>query len=249
MCAIFGFIAHSPTSPTAGVRLGALSAIVAANIARGPHSFGFAWIDRAGRLHRYKQCGRLTDTMGALALMRGARVLIGHLRFATHGEPNANINNHPHACDGGWLVHNGVITNYPQLVREHRLWTVSECDSEALGLLAEASPAPTILGRCVDAVEATAGGLAMMGLWSRPATLVVARRGNPLHWSSTKEGTYFATLAAGLPGAKVHSLPDHSASIHFRRGATWVTRATQIERQEDASGWELFDRCGAYRGG
>ena len=72
MCSIFGFIVRGSSSPD----LKTLGNIVRANIVRGPHSFGFSWIDgdagwKGGRLHCYRQNGRLTDQMGALSMKIG----------------------------------------------------------------------------------------------------------------------------------------------------------------------------------
>ena len=62
---------------------------------RGPHAFGFAWVDGRGRLRSYRQTGRITDHLGLLAAARDARLLIGHTRWATQGDPADNLNNHP----------------------------------------------------------------------------------------------------------------------------------------------------------
>lgn len=210
MCSIFGFVSRGVSRPD----LSTLAKIVQGNVCRGPDAFGLAWLDRRGRLHAYKQQGRLTDHLGVLALARDARMLVGHLRFATHGEPESNINNHPHPCDGGWIVHNGVVRNYDELVRGRRLWTNSECDSEAIALLVEESDASGLARRCIDAVGQTQGSLAMMGLW-KPGTLVAVRRGNPLHLADGADGTYLATLAGGLPG-KPRQLADDSAVVITR---------------------------------
>nr|MBA3776947.1 class II glutamine amidotransferase [Betaproteobacteria bacterium] len=162
MCAIFGFIARRPD---ARVNLRTLAAIARGNVARGPHAFGFAWVDVLGRLRMYKQTGRLVDHLGVLSMARDARMLIGHLRYATHGDAGNNLNNHPHPADGGWIVHNGVLRNYEPLIARHRLRPVSECDSEALGLLIEQSEDPSLSGRVADAVNAADGPLAMLGIW------------------------------------------------------------------------------------
>lgn len=243
MCSIFGYIARGKST----VACDTLAKIVRANVSRGPHSFGLAWIDAIGRLHCYKQVGRMTDHLPLLAMVRGAKMLIGHLRYATHGEPAHNINNHPHPCDGGWIVHNGVIRNYADLVHDRGLLTNSDCDSEILGLMIEHSANDSLLRRCSASIEATDGGLAMMGLWSRPDTLIVARRGNPLHQSDTPDGVYLATLAPGLPGKPV-VLADDTVRRFTRKDGAIRVRKIAIDTQDQVAG-ALFDEDGTYRGG
>jgi glucosamine 6-phosphate synthetase-like amidotransferase/phosphosugar isomerase protein len=244
MCAIFGFIAKADRSP----RIETLAAIARGNIVRGPHAFGFAWIDDHGRLHCYKQTGRVTDHLGVLALARNARMLVGHLRYATHGDYTDNINNHPHPADGGWLVHNGVVHNYRDLVREKRLWPVSECDSEALGLLIERASG-TLRERTAKAIKLTDGNLAMLGLWSRPATMIAARRGNPLHTAEASEGLYLATLASGLPG-RPREVADNRVLQLTRWHGRVAARTTELPRREAVgSAWSCGEQGSLYRGG
>jgi glucosamine 6-phosphate synthetase-like amidotransferase/phosphosugar isomerase protein len=119
---------------------------------RGPHAFGFAWIDRRGRMKCYKQTGRISDHLGLLRMAADAIMVIGHCRFATQGSPADNINNHPHPVDGGWLVHNGQIHDYQRLVDFFDLYPVSACDSEVLGLLVEQQKG-TLFERCQAAVR------------------------------------------------------------------------------------------------
>lgn len=196
MCSVFGFVrSASGGKPDAAV----LRRIVAANIHRGPHAYGFAWIDGEGRLKCFKQAGDLTKQFGFLAMAaKEAEILIGHLRWATHGSPKEAINNHPHPADGGWIVHNGIVSNYRDLVVKRQLLPVSECDSEVIGQMIEREEG-TLVERCIASANACEGPLTMLGLWSRPATVVVARRGNPIHFSKTNDGCYFGSLAAGLP--------------------------------------------------
>src|SRR6185369_7923430 len=118
-------------------------------------AFGFAWIDSQGRLKSFRQTGRISESLGLLAMARDARMLIGHCRFATQGLPANAINNHPHPVDGGWLVHNGTIQGYDDLVERHDLYPVSRCDSEVLGLLIERSKG-TLIERCRIAVQEVA---------------------------------------------------------------------------------------------
>jgi glucosamine 6-phosphate synthetase-like amidotransferase/phosphosugar isomerase protein len=205
MCGVFGFVSYDGKGPA----VGQLQRIAAVTMSRGPHAFGFAWLDGRGRLHSFKQSGRIVDSIGLLALAADARMLIGHCRFATHGDPANNLNNHPHPADGGWIVHNGVIRNYERIVQRNDFFPVSECDSEVLGLLIEEAEG-TLAERCAAAVgEAGDGPLALLGLWSRPGRLVAMRSGNPLHVGEVKDGTryYLGSLAGGLPG-KVRQVPD-----------------------------------------
>ncbi len=261
MCAIFGFIARrdssnpkSPAKPTtARFDPAALARIIEANVQRGPHAFGLAWIDGRGRLRMFKQAGLMTDHLPVLRMVEDARLLVGHLRYATHGDPEDNLNNHPHPVDGGWLVHNGVIRNHAQLTRRHELTPVSECDTEVLGLLAERvdevdGPARRgRLWRMARAAELCEGALATMALWSRPAALVAVRRGNPLHWSPSPEGMYLATLAQGLPGS-ARSLPDNRAWC-FRAGPDGTIRSNVLELEPPAVSWSFSAGRGSYRGG
>src|SRR4051794_35554684 len=133
MCGVFGFVAHDdrPVNPKI------LARVALATQRRGPHAWGMAWIDGKGRLRMYKQTGKVGDALGLLKMAADARLLVGHCRYATMGDPTNNLNNHPHPCDGGWIVHNGVIPNYGGLVDRFGLHPVSGCDSEVLGLLIE----------------------------------------------------------------------------------------------------------------
>ena len=223
MCGVFGFV-----SPDEGrVDLKVLQRVAQVTERRGPHAFGFAWIDRRGRLKCYKQTGRVGDHLGLSGMAADARMLIGHCRFATQGDPADNINNHPHPADGGWMVHNGQVRNYRQLVDAFDLSPVSACDSEVLGLLIEQG-AGNVFDRCRDAVDLVGEGeeegtlfagrqpLVLLGLWPRPDRLVAVRRGNPLHWADTPEGYYLASLADGLPGT-ARALKDNTGYLFTRR--------------------------------
>lgn len=205
MCGVFGFVSYDGKGPS----IGQLQKIAIATMSRGPHAFGFSWIDGKGRLHSFKQSGRIVDNIGLLIMAEDARYLIGHCRYATHGTPENNLNNHPHPVDGGWLVHNGVVRNYERIIERNDFFPVSECDSEVLGLLIEESEG-TLSERCREAVsEACDGPLVMLGLWSRPNKLIAMREGNPLHVGTIGDGKryYLGSLKTDLPG-KVRAVPD-----------------------------------------
>jgi glucosamine 6-phosphate synthetase-like amidotransferase/phosphosugar isomerase protein len=224
MCGVFGFVSQDGKL----VNLKTLARIAEVTERRGPHAFGFAWIDRKGRLKCFKQTGRISDHLGLLAMAADARLLIGHCRYATQGSPEQNINNHPHPADGGWIVHNGRIPNYDRLVDRNNLYPSSDCDTEVLGLLIEQGQG-NLLDRCRRAVAAVRDRedeeenlfpvmqpLVLLGLWPRPDRLVAVRRGNPLHYSRTERGYYLASLAEGLPGQAAR-LKDDTACLFTKK--------------------------------
>lgn len=198
MCGVFGFVSKTGKGPS----LRTLQTIARVTERRGPHAFGFAWIDQAGRMRAFRGEGRISDYLGLLEMAAGARLLVGHCRYATHGSPEQIINNHPHPCDGGWICHNGQVANLVDLLVEHEFSPTSECDSEVIGLLIENSPARTTLLRCIEAVDQVTGKLALLGLWKSAdgGRLVAIRRGKPLHVGETEHSIYLASLADGLPG-------------------------------------------------
>lgn len=217
MCGVFGFVGYDGMGPN----LSRLQAIAKNTMTRGPHAFGFAWIDSRNRLKMYKRAGRITDHLDLLALAADAKMFIGHCRYATHGDPADLINNHPHPADGGWVVHNGVIGHHGAINARNGFVPVSECDSESLAMLIE-NGAGSLADRCRDAVvEAHRSPLVMLGLWNRPARLVLARAGNPLSIGKCKNGRfYFASLPDKLPG-EVSAVED---------GSVWEFSATKLRR-------------------
>ena len=207
MCGIFGFI----TSEGRGPEIARLRRIALVTQSRGDHAFGLAWLDEDGSIQTFKRPGPANACLDELDRCRNAVVVVGHCRFATHGSPLDNRNNHPHAAGAGFLVHNGVIHNHQQLVRRYHLDQQSQCDSEALGLLM-ARCAGSIVQRSAWAANQVQGDLAMLGVWRSPARILLTRRGRPLHFGQGRDGFYFGSLPDGLPG-KAKSVADHSTRV------------------------------------
>jgi glucosamine--fructose-6-phosphate aminotransferase (isomerizing) len=236
MCGIFGFVAKTPTS-TLSMKL--LKRMAVDTERRGPHSYGFAWIDSRNRLKMYKHVGRISKNLDALDVAADAKMLIGHCRYATHGEID-NLNAHPHPCDGGWIIHNGVISHHRQINEEFGLNPVTECDSETVGMLIE-----QLDGSLVDRVSETIRQLAlsnfaMMGIWKSSSNrMVVARAGNPLHFTTRSSGVYLASYKTTL-GDNAKSVKNGSLKMFSHRSGGLVVQSKQaIETEPPMSSEEI----------
>ena len=207
MCGLFGFITRDGSGPN----LARLRRIAVETQQRGRHAFGLAWLDSAGEIKVFKRPGAASEQLEDLERCRNARIVIGHCRYATHGDPQDNRNNHPHPAGNGFIAHNGVIRNFKQLIANQKLTPRTECDSEILGLLI-AKNAGSLVARASRAVEMADGPLAMLGLWRGPNRLVIIRRGNPLHFGMTGDGFYFGSLSGELPG-NVFRATDENISV------------------------------------
>ncbi len=163
MCGVFGFLSNDGEE----LDLDVLEQLAIETETRGRHAHGLAWIDPSDRTRSYRAPGRITDRLDCLERMAGAKVAIGHCRYATRGNYTDNANNHPFPCDGGWYVHNGTFLNHEALCESHDLLTSSACDSEVLGLLVEEAHG-SLLERCRRSLEATTGAAAILGIWRRP---------------------------------------------------------------------------------
>jgi len=222
MCGIFGAIKTGSTSIT----LAAIKAVASEQEARGMHAFGVAWIDSDNRLHQYKAEGRISQHLEIFDRMQNAKAIIGHTRYSTHGDPDHLINNHPHSCDGGWIVHNGVVSNHQDLNDQYDLLPTSECDSETLALLIQTLDG-TLLERVAETVNLveTDAPLCIAGIWQRTNRVAIARRGNPLMMSEGKAGNlYFGSLGMSLPG-EAKDVPADTAFLYDLTSG----RTTEIE--------------------
>ncbi len=223
MCGIFGFITQEGEGP----QIARLRRIALITQSRGEHAFGLAWVDSRGAIQTFKAPGSARDWLDELDRCRQAQMVIGHCRWATHGSPADNRNNHPHPAGSGYLVHNGVVQNHRELIHRYDLRPQSECDSEVLGLLMARCPG-SLAHRAARTAHQACGDLAILGVWRRPARLVIVRRGRPLHFGQAREGFYFGSLPDGLP-VPARQVIDRSVHVAtFRDGGLHLER-TRID--------------------
>jgi len=130
MCGIWGFV----TSKKDYAKKYELAReLCLATVVRGAHATGFAYSD--GTHERYYKEGEpagLVVRRGEFEQIADDRphIIVGHNRYATHGDPKDNINNHPFKSRTLQFIHNGVIRNYDSLKAEYHCY--SECDSEII---------------------------------------------------------------------------------------------------------------------
>lgn len=143
---------------------------------------------------------------------------VGHTRFATHGDSTNVDNLHPHPYsrnDGaGVIAHNGVLWDHETAAAQHGVELVGECDSELFARLIEADDDDDLLARVRRSIEACglSDDIALTVAESTAAghRIVLAARGNPLHYAIHNGVLYWASTPTALPGGKVSRLPDRS---------------------------------------
>ncbi len=221
MCAILGFIGASARS-RADQEL--IWDMAFANTRRGPHAWGVAAVVGKG-LSTFKEPGLVTQRKQAAGKrIAKSRAFAIHMRYATNGTPKVNENNHPHAFDGGALVHNGTVTNSADLADELRGYGYeqeTECDSELIAICVEASAASRRIDRVNEAVGAAVDYSSGNQVWHSAVAvwsdmMVVVRAGKLLSWTIRSEGIYYASLPVDRNWKEVRL--NSVMGVKFERG-------------------------------
>src|SRR5690606_31739410 len=110
MCGIVGIVGDAPV---AGRLVDALKRLEY----RGYDSAGVATLEGGGIARRRAE-GKLANLAQKLSFEPlDGHIGIGHTRWATHGAPTEQ-NAHPHATDKVAVVHNGIIENFRELLKD-----------------------------------------------------------------------------------------------------------------------------------
>ncbi|MBA2558785.1 MAG: glutamine--fructose-6-phosphate transaminase (isomerizing) [Propionibacteriales bacterium] len=200
MCGIVGYIGGQAAAPVILEGLARLEY-------RGYDSAGLA-VMGSGGIKVAKRAGRVRDLEAALPKRLGARIGIGHTRWATHGGAT-DANAHPHQDASGRVsvVHNGIIDNAAALrdrLAADGVELTSETDTEVLAHLIARSTAPSLEGAVLDALSRVHGtyGLAVLHA-DHPDRIVVARHGSP--------------LIIGIGEREMHVASDMAALVRYTR--------------------------------
>lgn len=203
MCGIIGYIGKQNALP---ILLDGLHRMEY----RGYDSAGVAVVEGT-QIALEKKQGKIVNLEGALAGKKFTGSLgIGHIRWATHGEPS-DVNAHPHTdCSRTFYVaHNGIIENASvlraQLTKEGHIFQ-SETDTEIFAHLIE--HASTKHAALEDAVAHAlrdvigAYGVAVISQ-KEPRKIVAARLGSPLVLGILQDGGYI--IASDLTALLRHT--------------------------------------------
>ncbi len=202
MCGIIGYIGKDKAYP---VLIDGLRRMEY----RGYDSAGVAIVEPGG-ITLEKEAGRIAALEDVTKDKSGSGTVgIGHIRWATHGVPNAT-NAHPHVdCAGKvFVVHNGIIENARELREEltkagHTF--KSETDTEIFAHLIEDGLKKDPLEKAVsEALKRVHGayGLAVLSA-DEPEKIIGARLGSPLLLGIVGEGEY--VLASDVTAILPHT--------------------------------------------
>jgi glucosamine--fructose-6-phosphate aminotransferase (isomerizing) len=161
-----------------------------------PHKNTLSVRKLPGKVRDLEQLLKKRPLLGFLSL--------GHVRWATHGEPN-QVNAHPHLdCKGEIaLVHNGIIENYEplktELIKEGHLFR-SQTDTEVIVHLIEKFYQGIPLEEAVRKTLKLLVGSFAIGVISKrePDKLVGARSGSPLIIGIGKNENFLASDAPAV---------------------------------------------------
>ena len=232
MCGIVGVLGNHEAAPILVEALKRLEY-------RGYDSAGIATVN-GGTLARRRAVGKLVN-LGDLLVHEplAGKSGIGHTRWATHGEPNAN-NAHPHRSGPVAVVHNGIIENFRELRAElakHGLTPQTDTDTETVAMLAQHFMETGM--SATDAAIATLGKLhgafALAFLFDGEEDLMIAaRKGSPLAIGYGDGEMFVGSDAIALSPMtdRISYLEEGDYAILTRAGASvYAADGTAVDRE------------------
>ncbi len=189
MCGIIGFTGRRPAKD---ILIDGLERLEY----RGYDSAGIALLNDDDSLTVKKKAGRVSELRemckeGEYSSTCG----IGHTRWATHGGVT-DTNAHPHRCGRVALIHNGIIENYNDIIREYGLSDklVSETDTEVVAALLDMLYDDDPIAAIRKTVKIIAGSFALCIMFSdRPGVIYAVRNVSPMVAAISDEGAIIAS--------------------------------------------------------
>ncbi len=212
MCGIIGIASNKPVSINIINSLKKLEY-------RGYDSAGLATL-KDNIINEKKCSGRVEELEKILFnTPSNGNIGIGHVRWATHGIPNA-VNAHPHSSEQVSVVHNGIIENSDEIKKELEAKGIkfkSQTDTEVVTLLiTESLKENKPLESVFKTLKKLKGSFALGIIFKNFSNIIIgARRGSPLAVGYSKEENYIGSDSYALKSMtnKISYLDDGELCI------------------------------------
>lgn len=163
---------------------------------RGPHAFGWMTWNGTDGIQVEKHPGDVSEIRN-LKLVEpddGAQWMVGHVRYATHGDPEDVANDHPIPHGDIVGVHNGVLRNHVEILKETgRQDEDTEVDSEAI------FAAVNKWGHAPGLRRIAGDMIAVYSRFSKPGNVWFAKStGRPLIFARTRAGSLVFASELGV---------------------------------------------------
>ncbi len=191
---------------------------------RGYDSSGVATVSHNG-IETLKAVGRV-ERLAAMAEGVTSVAVIGHTRWATHGEPTVE-NCHPHLSSNKSIavVHNGIIENFSELksfLLERGFEFYSDTDTEVIAKLIEYYYSGDAARAIIKATRRLSGSFALGVVVKGESRIYAVRRESPLIIGLGSERSFIASdMPALSPLTDRFMLPDNDElAVLDKDGAT-----------------------------
>lgn len=199
MCGIAGIYLRDPSL---SVDLNAMTDTLLDEIEnRGQHATGFVAIGDEGTLEWQKAaCKASTFIKHRRQIPDGARLVLGHTRWATQGLPAFMENNHPIKRGPFFIIHNGHVHNDYRLFREAERDPYGDVDSEAIAARLSHFGDLKFLGNVIEEIDGDAAVAAVDE--TKGDRLALARgRSSPLYVYNSDRIVVFASTHGAVKKA------------------------------------------------
>lgn len=169
---------------------------------RGYDSAGIALTDRELKETKvYKCAGRVSELTNLVQKVQTEGGCgIGHTRWATHGGVT-DENAHPHKYGKITLIHNGIIENYQELIKQYELngKLVSQTDSEVAAAVLNSNYSSNPFEAIKKTVKELKGTFAFGILFEdRPDRIYAVRNVSPIIATHCDQGSFLASDATAV---------------------------------------------------
>lgn len=179
--------------------------------------------------HMYKDKGRVKNLENLTDFTYKTGLGIGHTRWATHGVPN-QVNSHPQRSEKSrfYVVHNGVIDNYKELISNELNQSVfeSETDTEVIAHLIEKYAALMSVSEAIRKTLSLLEGSYALAILdtTNPNKLYACKNKSPLLMGINDDGIIVASDVMACVGYSKSYIPLQDKSFVEIDGASYLIK-------------------------